>query len=511
MAAHLDEALRAGDYLEVASYRWSVDGWPKGEGFARIDRVEHVPSAEAFLDPDSEGLFMAMAREETMVFVFCQGMPGPLLLRPGDYRTADRVDGRRLAWDEANLTWAAGPPLLFRDAVEPAGAHWSRNHIVAPIAEDAEDDTSRVRAPRRAASFAKPVHALMEGDYLQIHQTRFPEADMGVDEGFHRVEAVRHLPAALLRPLLADPAWAGGDLVLATVHGVPGTLLLPGADVTVLTAPNPERRRSDETGPWSGAPFHDFTGATVPDPARQQHTDRALRPQAPAGEAELYPSRFTDPDQLALHMNGVTGVRPVPLAALPWPHSQHKCAYTPQGKALALTYPGGRREDQVARAELFSRLTPAEFAACPRHEADDWPAIAEAALEFALADQDGDDDRTNQAYEMAHLTPRDRRWARSFTAGSGINWDDGDQAVADGQHRLCALRAAGVKVAPVYGCYLPDRLPAEHQDAGDHARRTVEHYWAERLAQMVGPGFVARLLAWAVVRYPALRMRLPRP
>ncbi|MFF2630910.1 hypothetical protein ACFVUN_34745 [Kitasatospora griseola] len=317
-----------------------MDGWPKGEGVALIERVEHVPSAEVFLDPDSEGLFMAMAREETMVFVFCQGMPGPLLLRPGDHRTADRVDGRRLAWDEANPTWAAGQ-LLFRDAVEPASAHWSRNHIVAPTAVDAEDDTGLVRAPRRAASFAKPVHALMEGHYLQIHQVRFPEADMGVDEGVHRVEAVRHLPAALLHPLLSDPAWAGGDLVLATVHGVPGTLLLPGTDVTVLTAPNPERRRSDETGPWTGAPFHDFTGVTAPDPAHQQHTDRALRPQAPAGEAELYPSRFTDPAQLALHMNGVTGVRPVPLAALPWPHSQHKCAYTPQGKALALTYPGG--------------------------------------------------------------------------------------------------------------------------------------------------------------------------
>ncbi|MFD5559060.1 hypothetical protein [Kitasatospora griseola] len=129
------------------------------------------------------------------------------------------------------------------------------------------------RAPRRAATFAKPAHALMTGDYLQIHAHRHPAADMGVDEGFRRVEAVRHFPAARAparprarAPRQPGPARAGGGLVLAAVHGVHGTLLLTGTHITVLIAPNPERHRYNETDPWTGGAVHDLTGATVPDP-----------------------------------------------------------------------------------------------------------------------------------------------------------------------------------------------------------------------------------------------------
>ncbi|MFJ1756570.1 hypothetical protein [Kitasatospora sp. NPDC088134] len=508
---HLDKALRVGDYLQIASYRWSVDGTPDGEGYARIERVEHIPPADGLLDQDAGGLFNTMARGKTMVAVFCQGMPGPLLLRGGDHRTADAIDARRLARDAADPTWTPGAPLLFRDAAEPLEAHWSRTEPAPPAALPAEAGPDRPRAPRRAATFTKPVRALKAGDYLQIHAHRHPAADMGVDEGFHRVEAVHHLPAEHLPTLLADPARARDGLVLAAVHGVPGTLILTGTDATVLTAPNPERRRNDETDPWTGGTLHHLTGATTPDPAAQQQADRAMRPEAPDGEMDLYPSQFTDPGARTLHMDGVTGTRPVPLAALPWPHHQHKCAYTARGKALARTYPDGRREDQVARAELFSRLTPAEFAACPRHEADNWPAIARAALALALAEQSGDPEHAARAGEMDHLTPRDRAWARTMVGPAGIIWDDGAEAVTDGQHRLCALRAAGVETAPVFGCYLPDQLPAPHQDAARQARRTVEAYWQERLAELVGPGRLAGALARTVARHPALRMLLPRP
>ncbi|MFD5559059.1 hypothetical protein [Kitasatospora griseola] len=43
------------------------------------------------------------------------------------------------------------------------------------------------------------------------------------------------------------------------------------------------------------------------------------------------------------------------------------------------------------------------------------------------------------------------------------------------------------------------------------ARRTVEEYWQERLAHLVGPGRLAGALARTAARYPALRLLLPRP
>ncbi|WP_285737165.1 hypothetical protein [Kitasatospora phosalacinea] len=132
MGVHLDKALRAGDYLQIASFRWSVDGHGPGEGYARIERVEHIPSADGLLNPEADGLLTMMARGQTTAAVFCQGMPGPLLLRCGGHRVADAIHAQRLAWDETNPTWPPGEPLWFRDTTEPADAHHSRTEAAGP-------------------------------------------------------------------------------------------------------------------------------------------------------------------------------------------------------------------------------------------------------------------------------------------------------------------------------------------------------------------------------------------
>lgn len=54
-----------------------------------------------------------------------------------------------------------------------------------------------------------------------------------------------------------------------------------------------------------------------------------------------------------------------------------------------------------------------------------------------------------------------------------ITWNDGDDGIGDGQHRLCALRAAGVRQCPVEGVFLPDTDYGVPIDADEHARRTV--------------------------------------
>lgn len=499
----LDEALQVGDYLPVASDRVTPEGRRPGEGYARIEWLEHIHDP-AFLHPHPTDPYAITA--DTIVAVCCQGLPGPVLLRAGDHWVLTEVDPERLAWDAAHPTWPTHKPVFVGGQV-PQEVHWNRGDLAGPVGVTPE----KASAPptRRAASFTKPASTLRIGDYLQIHAVRFPEHDMGTDEGYHRVEWVGHLTGERIAGLLADPAWANGIVTLVTVHGLGGMLVLPEKDVRVLVQPNLERVSWDEQEVWHDGPHFALDGVVEPDPALQDAKDAAHRPAAPEDEAGLYPTLFSTPERRALHLEGVTGVRPVPASALPWPHGLFKCEYAERGKRIARTYPGGRRADQTAHAELFAELTEEEFAACPYHQGN-WQAIAEAVLAYAEVDEDEEPERAARLYAMEHLSPQDRKWARRMLSDR-IWWEEGSTSITNGQHRLCAMRAAAVANVPVYGRYLPGKQPAGAMDAREHARKTVEEYWVDRLVELWGPGPWPRRIGPLLARYRILRWPLPRP
>ncbi|MFF4448729.1 hypothetical protein [Streptomyces sp. NPDC001502] len=425
-----------------------------------------VISGIGFLAPGSTHVRTRAARQ--IAVVFCHGMPGPVMLIEGDQWTLGEVDGERARWDSAHPWWPEMPEPLFAGSRLATGPHPFRSNVqgpeLVPPAVSSEPQLPR----QRAAVFDKPAHRLMVGDYLQIHALRHPEWDMRIDEGFHRVEWIGHLTGDALAGALNDPDGARGRLTLASVHGLSGILVLPEVPVSVLIQPNPERRRSDKDEAWHEGPFYELTGVTEPDLTEQQHADAGLRPEPPGSEAALYPSRFSSPAQRALHLDGKTGIRPVAASRLPWPHDLFKCPYGERAKALAATYPDGH--GKTARAELFTRLDEQAFAACPYQQADDWRAIAEAVLTFARAEPDSDEQ--DRLYHATHLSDRDRAWFRSLIGGGHIWWDTGRQNLTNGQHRLCALRAAGVAVIPVYGRHLPD-----HDETTTRPRRprTLRH------------------------------------
>lgn len=199
----------------------------------------------------------------------------------------------------------------------------------------------------------------------------------------------------------------------------------------------------------------------------------------------------------------------MPAAALPWPHGLFKCQYAERGKHIARSYPGGRRADQTAHAELFAELGDEEFAACPYHQGD-WPAIVEAVLAFAEVDEDEEPERASELYAMDHLSPRDREWARRMLSDH-IWWDDGSTTFTNGQHRVCAMRQVAVANVPVYGRHLPGQQHPDARDAREHARTTVEKYWTERLVDLWGPGPWPERLGPFLARYRILRWPLPRP
>ncbi|MFF1872804.1 hypothetical protein [Kitasatospora herbaricolor] len=424
------EALRVGDYVQVVSERLTPETVQPGEGHARIEHLEHIP---AQLFPGTDGSRSRLGEDEVVVVAFCHGVPGPILLNTGDHWLLAETDPARTAWDQAHPTWPTERPRpQFVGARPMVRARHSPTQAPAPDRDDGRRPLGASR--RRADVFAKPAPALAVGDYPLLH-TRWPEYDRGVDEGYHRIEWTGHLTGAPLAALLDDPNWAGGTAVLVAAHSLPGLLVLPDAPVPVLTWPNPERRRSDEQEVWNSAPCYRIHGATAPEPEQQDPTDLEHRPTPPPGEADLYPTCFPDPHRRALHMHGITALRPVPAAALPWPHFQSKCPHAHRAAALAATYPPGT-DSQIARADMFARLGPDDFAACPYHQGD-WPAIANAA--FAYINAGNDQAAAKRALE--HLSPQDQAWARSLI-GHRIWWDDGNRLLTNGQHRSCALRAS---------------------------------------------------------------------
>lgn len=202
------------------------------------------------------------------------------------------------------------------------------------------DPVRPVGGHRRAAAFAKPASALSVGDYLQIQACPSGEDNLDVDEGYARVEWVGHLDPAAARRLFAAPEWANSPVTGVGVFGVPGLLLLANP-VRVLVAPNEEHIAYDTEDPWStDSPDLVLDGLRPADPDTQRRADAALRPTPPPDEQDLYDSEF-DGDQAArtLHVDGVTGYRPVPLSQLPWPGQLYKCAHQERAEQIRATYP----------------------------------------------------------------------------------------------------------------------------------------------------------------------------
>lgn len=80
-----------------------------------------------------------------------------------------------------------------------------------------------------------------------------------------------------------------------------------------------------------------------------------------------------------------------------------------------------------------------------------------------------------------------------------IEWYDHHKELTNGQHRLCALRAAGIQACPVRGEYLSETDYGVPMDASDHARNSIIESWKSYASKHGRP-------AWTGV----LASKLPR-
>ncbi|WP_328792767.1 hypothetical protein [Streptomyces sp. NBC_00273] len=134
--------------------------------------------------------------------------------------------------------------------------------------------------------------------------------------------------------------------------------------------------------------------------------------------------------------------------------------------------------------------------------------MAEAATACAAADPDDDTERGRATHTMEHLDERDREWARALVQDP-ICSDDNHDSLTNGQHRTCALRAAGVPYLPVEGRHLPDTAKPDTLDARTHTQQTDHGFWRDVLAAVSGPTHpLVNTALPLLLRFPALRTLL---
>lgn len=493
----LSSDLLCGDYLRVSAPRAAVYGHGVDEGFARIEQVEHFPAeaADAVFD------YWLLARGPIPT-VWCHGLPGPVILSGGDVDVLDVASPHRIQHEESHPWWPPADDVLLRGA-RPAGVtpHRTRRQHDRRVDEfDWPDPAGRDRMARRATSFTKPASALLVGDYLGVHPHRWPGTDRDVDEGFSRVEHVRLLEADAATDLFAAPSWHT-EVVVVSVHGLSGVLLLRGAEeVGVLAFVNPERAGWERRARWSVEPMFLLRGSHEPtedESAMAAEVDAARRPTV--DEGELYPSEFRDPFTRRMMLESVHGFRSMPLSALPWPHGQFDC---PLGD---LAEQHRDRVPDVHGAHAAAALSaPGQDirAACEYHQAD-WPRLVRM-LEETLADAEDDLLLVETHPEFDQLSPEDQEWVKALVVDP-IKYDDGSDMLTNGQHRLCAMRFAGVVRCPVHGNYLPDTDYGPPAAVEADARAEITASWRRLAAENGWPLWVA-----TVARFlpPAWRAQL---
>lgn len=506
----LAHELQAGDCIRMGGLRFGSTSSSDTEGVTRIDRVEHLTPGD---DVVATGWLARLA--QPVVAVFAHGLPGAVLLRPGDHATwAEVPEGQRGHGDQHDWWPVPESGTVFAGARTPSTGSAPER----PLTGSAARPTTNANATRRPAVFAKRAHDLAVGDYLRVLGCPDAQEDWDMDEGFAYVSWVAHVDPAVVERVFADPLWRSGPVTGVAVHGVPGLLLIPDRDVEVLVQPNRERVvfDRDDNSLLDPEPVVLLAGMTPADPDEQRARDAAARPEPPPGEQDLYVSGFRDPEQRRLHVDGVDGFRMVPLSELPWPNQLFKCELLARAEAVRATYP----DDDVSHgpvwpavnAETFGSLAEADFAACPYHRPD-WAAVA-AACRDALAAGPDTADMCAALRADPRIPEGQLGWAEAvFT--DPIIWSNGGSGFVNGQHRSCALRAAGVDAIPVLGRYLPAQPIPDPVDARTDAAARVDAFWRSEAAAQYGDRWWARFLTaraaagsgWArrVLRHTAAR------
>jgi hypothetical protein len=132
----------------------------------------------------------------------------------------------------------------------------------------------------------------------------------------------------------------------------------------------------------------------------------------------------------------------VPVTAFPFAEDPFRCPH--HNRFCELERAFGDAPDGVAGAQWHLTLTAEDFAACEYHRVD-WRAIADASVAVLnTAGPRATKDGLVAACGKQGLPADETLWLYWLFA-EPIDWRPGSSCVNNGQHRLCALRAAGAE------------------------------------------------------------------
>jgi hypothetical protein len=130
------------------------------------------------------------------------------------------------------------------------------------------------------------------------------------------------------------------------------------------------------------------------------------------------------------------------LASVPWPHGIFRCRYTAVFDAVVGDIPADRPESAQPLVENVARsLSPEQLSRCDYHRPD-WIRAAKVAIDCWRACESGRRSDVGAALDRVAMS-EDTRWAAESFFVEPI-WIDGP-LLGNGQHRVCAMKLAGVQ------------------------------------------------------------------
>jgi hypothetical protein len=177
----------------------------------------------------------------------------------------------------------------------------------------------------------------------------------------------------------------------------------------------------------------------------------------------------------------VREMQAVAVADLPWPHKPSECAHAERFEEIRRLYDESFGGHIPAGAQFFLSLTDDDFASCRYHQ-HDWRRIADASVELleALGPTSDFDEVVDRAAVLIDVEA-DRK-ELIFLFSDPIKWTPGASSITNGQHRTCALKAAGAElcVALTHGELHTEPVPSNPYR---RAQRALAHYWVEQLGK----------------------------
>jgi hypothetical protein len=169
----------------------------------------------------------------------------------------------------------------------------------------------------------------------------------------------------------------------------------------------------------------------------------------------------------------------VAVGELPWAHKLSKCAHAERFEVFEGIYEDEADEANAAGAHFFLSLDQRQLEGCIYHH-HDWKAIAAASVELLEGLEPTSSYEELVAASDDLLPPGSDRDELRYLFSDPIHWDPGATSLTNGQHRTCALKAAGAPYCAI-STGAGAGVIAEERDPEQGARATLAAYWLRRL------------------------------